>query len=121
MSFAATVSDNEDLPTTVALSWSSDVDGEFSTQGADSTGAVSFSWSDLSAGDHVLTVRATDTDGLYAQTTLDLTVNEVPTAPTVTLSPDPAYTANTLTASATGSTDPDGSGTVRRTAPTGWW
>ncbi|MEC7947953.1 MAG: FG-GAP-like repeat-containing protein, partial [Myxococcota bacterium] len=52
---------------------------------------------------------------LYAQTTLDLTVNQVPTAPTVTLSPDPAYTANTLTASATGSTDPDGSGTVTYT------
>ena len=30
--FTATVSDNEDLPTAIALSWSSDVDGEFSTQ-----------------------------------------------------------------------------------------
>ena len=57
-------------------------------------------------------VRATDTDGLYAQTTLDLTVNQVPTAPTVSLAPYPAYTTDTLTASASGSLDPDGSGTV---------
>ena len=110
--FAATVSDNEDAPTDIALSWSSDLDSVFSTAGADSTGAIAFSTADLSPGTHTLTVRATDTDLLYAQQTLDLTVNQVPTAPTVTLSPDPATTSDALSASATGSTDPDGSGTV---------
>ncbi|MEC8424927.1 MAG: hypothetical protein VX000_14180, partial [Myxococcota bacterium] len=110
--FAATVVDNEDLETDISLSWTSDVDGEFSTQGADSTGAVSFSVDTLAAGAHALTVRATDTDGLYAQASLGITINAVPTAPTVLLSPDPAYTGSTLTASASGSTDPDGSGTV---------
>ncbi len=112
VTFVGTVSDGEDLPTEVALSWSSDVDGEFSTQGADSGGNVSFGTRDLSAGDHAITVRATDTDGLYAQVTLDLTVNELPTAPTVTIEPDPAVTTVDLVASAAASVDPDGSGTV---------
>ena len=79
MSFIATVSDNEDPPTTIALSWSPDLDGEFST--VQTRRAVSFSWSTCRLATMSLTVRATDTDGLYAQTTLDLTVNEVPTAP----------------------------------------
>ncbi|MEC8425375.1 MAG: Ig-like domain-containing protein, partial [Myxococcota bacterium] len=112
VSFAATVSDNEDPATDIALSWSSDVDGEFSTQGADAVGSIAFDTAALSAGDHSVTVRATDTDGLYAQTTQDLTINQVPTAPTVSISPDPAYTVDTLTASASGSRDPDDSGPV---------
>ena len=112
VSFTATVLDNEDLETDIVVAWSSDVDGEFSTQGADSSGAISFSVDTLSAGAHALTVRATDTDGLYAQTSLGITINAVPTAPTVSITPDPATTASTLTASASGSTDPDGSGTV---------
>ena len=112
VAFAATVSDGEDLPTGLALSWSSDLDGEFSTQGADSTGVVAFSVSDLTPGTHALTVRATDTDGLYTQSSLGFTINQVPTAPTVTLAPDPAQTADSLVATAAGSTDPDTSGTV---------
>ena len=112
VAFAATVSDDQDLATELALSWSSDLDGEFSTQGADSLGSISFSTDELSPGAHALTVRVTDSDGLYSQTALDLTINEVPTAPTVSLAPDPATTEDTLTATASGSTDPDSSGTV---------
>ncbi|MGB0639827.1 MAG: LamG-like jellyroll fold domain-containing protein, partial [Myxococcota bacterium] len=51
-------------------------------------------------------------DGLYVTDLVSFTLNEPPTAPTVTLTPDPAYTNNILVASATGSEDPDGSGTV---------
>jgi hypothetical protein len=112
VSFAATVADNEDLPTDIDLSWWSDLDGEFSTQGADSTGAISFSYSALGPGTHGIRVTATDTDNLYAVATLNLNVNAVPTAPTVSIAPDPAITSDALTASATGSVDPDGSGTV---------
>jgi hypothetical protein len=110
--FEATVDDNEDLPNEVALRWESDIDGEFSTDGADSAGEATVSISTLSAGDHVVTVTATDTDGLYVTDTVSFTLNEPPTAPTVTVTPDPAYTNNILVASATGSEDPDGSGTV---------
>lgn len=110
--FAATVSDGEDLPTDLIVSWESDLDGVFSTQGSDSTGEISFREDALTAGDHTVTVTVTDTDGLYAQRTIGLLVNAPPTLPTVTLAPNPAFTANTLTATASGSTDPDGSGPV---------
>ena len=113
--FGGTVFDAEDLPTDVTLSWSSDIDGEFSTAGADSGGVISFAVSSLSSGEHLITARATDPDGLYSQTTFDLVVNALPTAPTVTLSPDPAYTSDTLVAGATGSVDPDVSGTISYT------
>ncbi len=110
--FIGTVSDNEDLPTDIALSWVSDIDGEFALNGADSAGEISFSISNLSSGSHSLTVTATDSTGLYSLQTLGLTINALPTAPAVTITPDPAETADELTASATGSVDPDGSGTV---------
>jgi hypothetical protein len=110
--FSATVTDSEDQPTDIGLSWTSSIDGEFSTQGPDSTGEVSFRVDDLSGGDHTITVRATDTDGLYAERTIGVVVNLLPTRPTVTLSPDPAGTADALTATASGSVDPDDSGTL---------
>jgi hypothetical protein len=112
VAFAATVADNEDLPTEIDLSWWSDLDGEFSNQGADSTGAIAFSYSALGPGSHGLRVTATDTDGLYTVATLNLNVNAVPTAPTVAITPDPAITSDSLTANASGSVDPDSSGTV---------
>lgn len=113
--FSATVSDTEDAPTAVALSWVSDLDGALSTAGADSSGVVGFRSSSLSTGDHLISVTATDTDGLYTIRSLSLTVNALPTAPTVVLDPDPAGTQDALTAVASGSTDPDGSGTVSYT------
>lgn len=115
LSFSAVVYDSEDPATALALSWVSDLDGEFSTEGPDSSGAVSFEVDSLSPGDHRLTLTVTDTDGLYTVANVDVTVNQVPTAPTVTLAPDPAGTADALTATATGSVDPDSSGVVRYT------
>ena len=107
--FAALVSDNEDQPTALAVSWVSDLDGELSTEGADSSGELTFSTSALSAGDHAVSLTVTDTDGLYAVERVNLSVNGLPTAPTVTISPDPALTDDDLTASASDSTDPEGS------------
>ena len=110
--FEATVNDNEDPPNEVALSWNSDVDGVFSTDGADSSGEVTVSVDSLSAGDHVVTVTATDTAGLFVTDTVSFNLNEPPTAPTVTLEPDPATTNQMLVATASGSIDPEGTGTV---------
>jgi hypothetical protein len=62
--FQATVSDAEDAPQDLQLSWVSDVDGEFSTQGAVSSGEVDFQYLGLSAGTHVMTVTVTDSAGL---------------------------------------------------------
>ena len=108
VAFAATVSDPEDDATALDLTWESDRDGVFSTRGADAAGAVTFTESGLSRGDHQITVTATDSDGFYAQERLDLTINGLPSAPTVTLAPDPALTSDDLAASATGSVDPEG-------------
>jgi formylglycine-generating enzyme required for sulfatase activity len=113
--FEATVEDNEDLPDAVGLSWESDIDGVFSTDGADSTGAVTVSVDSLSPGDHVVTVTATDTAGLVATDTVSFNLNQPPTAPTVTLEPDPATTDQTLIATATGSVDPEATATVTYT------
>jgi len=106
--FAAEISDNEDSPTDLTVEWTSSLDGTLSTAGSDSTGSVAFNSSTLSNGDHDITLTATDTDGLFASELISLTVNALPTAPTVTISPDPAYTDDDLVASASGSTDDDG-------------
>jgi hypothetical protein len=108
----ATVEDNEDLPNEVALIWESDIDGVFSTDGADSTGGVTVSIDSLSAGDHVVTVTATDTDGLFVTDTVSFNLNEPPTAPTVTLEPSPATTDQMLVATVSESVDPEGTDTV---------
>ena len=110
--FEATLTDNEDLPNEVTLSWESDLDGVFSTDGADSSGAATVSIDSLSPGDHVVTVTATDTDGLFVTDTVSFNLNQPPTTPTVTLEPDPAATNQMLVATASGSEDPEGTGTV---------
>ncbi|MFH1466209.1 MAG: hypothetical protein ABIO70_17625 [Pseudomonadota bacterium] len=112
ITFSALVSDGEDRPSDLTLSWASDVDGVFSTEGADSSGLAELGYAGLSAGAHTLTLTVTDTDGFYATARRSFTVNALPTAPTVTISPDPATSADDLVASASGSVDPDASGTV---------
>ncbi len=106
--FSATVSDSEDQPTDLLIDWVSDLDGTISSAGADSTGAVSFRTSALSAGDHAISVTVTDTDGLFTVRTIDLTVNAPPVVSGVTITPDPADNDDTLTCAATVS-DSDGS------------
>ncbi|MEC8424464.1 MAG: hypothetical protein VX000_11855, partial [Myxococcota bacterium] len=112
VAFSGTVADGEDRPEDLSLSWQSSLDGEFSTTGADSSGALSLSVDDLQPGAHDLEVTVTDSDGLYATLRRSLTINALPTAPTVTLSPDPAVTTDDLVATATDATDPDASGAV---------
>ena len=112
VTFSATVADYEDDPADVSLVWSSDVDGELSTAPADSAGEVSFRRSDLSTGTHRISLAATDTHGVSSVVSVDLSINARPTAPAVALSPDPALTADDLLAVATGSVDPDDSGSV---------
>jgi hypothetical protein len=106
---SATVSDGEDLPTAVSLVWESDVEGQLSTQGADSAGNLSFMLSALSVGEHGITVTATDSDGLYATDHVRRTINGLPSSPGMALAPDPAFSDDVLVASATGSSDAEGS------------
>ena len=110
--FSAQVSDSEDSPTDIDLLWESDVDGIFSTVGADSSGEVDFTTGAMTPGAHFITVRATDTAGLYVQETFNLTINQVPNAASLSLSPSSPDTDDALVATASGSFDPDGFGTL---------
>ena len=109
ITFSAEVSDSEDAPEAITLSWESSIDGVFSTNGAASNGIVQFTNTTLTGGEHSITVTATDSTGLFTQDFAQITVNGVPTQPTLTLAPDPAYTTDALIASASGSVDPEGS------------
>lgn len=65
----ARVSDDHDPPETLAISWSSDVDGAIGNLPALPSGEVAQPWAiaDRSEGDHVLTVTATDHCGETAE------------------------------------------------------
>ena len=109
ITFMAEVSDSEDAAGALNIEWSSSIDGVFSTQQAASNGTAQFNIGSLTYGNHDITVTVTDTTGLYAEALTQFTINGVPTQPTVVISPNPATSSDTLTANATGSTDPEGS------------
>ena len=108
VTFRAEVTDNEDLPPEIVLEWESNIDGLISTQGPSSSGVAQFVSTILSSGVHTMTVTARDTDGLFSDAVFVITINALPTAPFVSLNPDPAYTDDDLVATASGSTDGDG-------------
>ncbi len=103
---ATDATDPEDALT---ATWSSDLDGVLGSGSPDSGGDLSFTLSDLSAGSHTITVEVEDTAGLSATDTLSLTVNGLPSAPVVSISPSSPVTADALTATIdTASVDPEG-------------
>ncbi len=72
--FIGSASDPEDGALTGAsLVWVSDKDGQIGT-------GTSFSTSSLSLGAHVITLTATDSDGLTDDAVVNITVNDAPTA-----------------------------------------
>jgi hypothetical protein len=109
ITFIAQVLDNEDAAGDLAIEWSSSIDGVFSNQQAASTGTAQFNINTLTYGNHDITVTVTDTTGLYAEALTQIVINGLPTQPTVTITPNPAYSSDSLVANATGSTDPEGS------------
>jgi len=108
VAFSATVSDAQDAPADLSLSWASDVDGVLDTSAAP-TGTAGFSTNSLSIGAHTVTLTATDTASQPGTDTVALRINGLPSAPTVALTPDPASTEDDLTAAiSVGSSDPEG-------------
>ena len=108
ITFSATVSDSQDQPDSIALDWV--VDGSsISTQGATSSGEATFSDSSLTYGTYNLVVTATDTDGLTDSDQINFTVNGLPSAPVISINPDPATTSDGLSVSIDSpSVDPEG-------------
>ncbi len=74
--FAATVSDAEDLPDDLILTWTSDQDGTFATSTPDSSGAVAFSTDDLSPAVHAITATVTDRDGLATSRLFNIEITD---------------------------------------------
>ena len=107
--FSAQIVDNEDAANSLSVEWESSLDGIFSTTGPNSSGVAQFTKNTLSSGSHVLTVRVTDSDGLYANAIVSFDINAPPSVPNVSISPSPAYTTDSLVAIASGSIDPEGS------------
>ena len=106
--FVGTVQDDEDLPSSLAITWESDIDGEFSTQSANSNGELALNTTSLSLGLHSITITAMDSNGFSDSELISLRVNALPSAPQVSLYPDPAGTSDELIAMASGSIDPEG-------------
>jgi len=63
----AEVTDAEQSPETLQMSWQSDVDGVFDTRSPDATGVAEASWRRRSSGPHILTATATDQCGNTGQ------------------------------------------------------
>ena len=91
----------------INVGYDSSESGALSTGTADSQGTHQFTKNDLPAGVHIITFEATDPTGLTASDTVTLRVNTPPTAPAVSLSPDPVFATDSLIALASGSVDAD--------------
>jgi hypothetical protein len=106
--FEALVQDGEDPPSLLQVEWISNVDGTFFTDVANSSGLSALNYNQLSAGSHSVTVKVTDTDGLYDTAITNIRINTPPTPPTVQFTPPIAGTNDSILGVASGSTDVDG-------------
>lgn len=109
VAFAGVVGDAEDAAGTLDVVWTSDQDGVLDESPPDSAGGVAFTTTALTVGTHTVVLTATDSDGAFAEAQVVLTVDGLPTAPTVTLGPDPAGTDDDLVATVVADgIDPEG-------------
>lgn len=119
VTFVGLVYDSGTSADALSVMWESDLDGELDTTAADATGQVTFDASWLSAGDHTISLWATDADGLYGSAAILLTINGLPSTPDVAILPVGPGTLDDLVATlATPSTDPEGDPITYSYA---WW
>jgi len=97
--FTATVSDAEDASEDLRISGVSDLDGDL---GLDSIPATSGDWAanigDLSSGTHLITLTVVDSVGQSGLDSVTVAIDGKPTAPEVSIIPDPAASGESLTA-----------------------
>lgn len=82
------VSDDRDPVSELGCRWLSSLDGELGVSVPLDSGLTQLVVGDLTAGQHLLTLEATDSEGLRGSAQGVLIVNGPPTAPTVVLSPE---------------------------------
>ncbi len=78
--------DAEDPPTSLQVEWSSDADGFLGNDGPDATGGLSLSTTSLSLGDHLVSVKVTDSAGEIATDQVFVRVIEANEPPEVMIS-----------------------------------
>ena len=76
ITFEGQVADMEESPEDLGILWHSSVDGYFSSDPADASGQVCFQFSDLSVGEHLITLQAYDAEGEQGTDSITLTVYE---------------------------------------------
>lgn len=96
VTFEAYVTDTDDNPQVLAFTWDSTIDGVFSTQGANSAGTARFTTRTLSPGTHTLKVEAVDPTGFKGSDGSTFTINGLPTAPTISVTPGTPTSADDL-------------------------
>ena len=106
--FDILVHDEEDPENVLQVSINSNIDGNLSTQNPDIDGNILFNTAVLSAGQHNISVTATDSSGLSSIANIQMYINTPPENPTVTLSPTIAYTTDDLNAVLSTPSDVDG-------------
>ena len=100
-------SDPEDGLENLAVYIESSLDGWIGSAVSDTSGLSQLS-TNLSLGTHVLEATVTDSSGLTTSAVTAITINGLPSAPTVTISPTSPTTTSDLVATASGSIDPEG-------------
>ena len=83
--FVGRTTDFEDAETDLDVIWFSSIDGELHTETPDEEGNVYFATSDLTPGDHAITLTVTDTQGVTSNTSVGIFVEDQEDAPTLEL------------------------------------
>ncbi len=78
VTFAGTFSDPDIEPTMLAVTWTSDKDGELSTGMGDAAGTYSFEASELSQNTHQIALTVTDEMGLQCTDTIEYSIGTPP-------------------------------------------
>lgn len=102
------VSDAEDASENLTLSAVDSIESTITVTQPDSLGRSTTVLSGWATGTHLLSLSVTDTDGLTTTENLNLIVNGLPTAPTLSFLPSVAFTDDALQVVASGSNDPEG-------------
>ncbi|GEM_PF-1602961 len=107
--FIGSAVDPEDSEPSLTYEWASDIDGVLGTGNAGTLGDIELEDVVLSEGTHVISLSATDTDGLTGRAEVTVSLNAAPSAPEVSITPTEPGSDATLSVSIdTESVDPEG-------------
>ncbi|MGC6508152.1 MAG: fibrinogen-like YCDxxxxGGGW domain-containing protein [Myxococcota bacterium] len=107
IAFSAQISDSIDPMDQLMVVWESSLEGLITNSMVDSAGESSTEFILTLNGPHVISASVIDSASQSSVATTSIYINAPPTAPQLTVTPDPAITTDTLTVTASGSIDYD--------------